>query len=146
MGNVGVGKICFPSPITHFCAAAGVDVYGEEEIVIQPPPNLDRGTYNALGRGQRDPKFVSRRHVRPRINDEDLMAGNHDPETNQAIPPPWAAAMFNSLERRFDGLKKDINYKFQYLNKRVGAMETTLGTIKLSQCEMQNEDSTIPHA
>ncbi|KAL5764601.1 hypothetical protein ACOSQ2_017195 [Xanthoceras sorbifolium] len=26
-----------------------VDVYGEDEIVIQPPLNLDRATYNALG-------------------------------------------------------------------------------------------------
>ncbi|KAL5766356.1 hypothetical protein ACOSP7_016973 [Xanthoceras sorbifolium] len=78
MGKVGVGKICFPSLITHFCATAGVDVCGEDEIVIQPPPNLDQATYNALGRGQRDPEFVSRRRVRSRI-DEDLVAGGHDP-------------------------------------------------------------------
>ncbi|KAL5736724.1 hypothetical protein ACOSQ2_031512 [Xanthoceras sorbifolium] len=71
MGKVGVGKICFPSLITHFCAAAGVYVYGEDEIVIQPPPNLDWATYKALGLGQHDPDFVSRRCVRSRI-DEDL--------------------------------------------------------------------------
>ncbi|KAL5766335.1 hypothetical protein ACOSP7_016952 [Xanthoceras sorbifolium] len=111
MGKVGVGKICFPSLITHFYAAARVDVYGEDEIVIQPPLNLDRATYNALGRGQHDPEFVLRCRVRSRIN-EDLVAGGHDPEANQSIPPAWAAAMFNSLERRLDGLKGDINDKF----------------------------------
>ncbi|KAL5787551.1 hypothetical protein ACOSP7_004500 [Xanthoceras sorbifolium] len=41
MGKVGSCKLCFPSLITHFCAAAGVDAYGRDEIVIPPPPNLD---------------------------------------------------------------------------------------------------------
>ncbi|KAL5762929.1 hypothetical protein ACOSP7_019193 [Xanthoceras sorbifolium] len=39
----------------------------------------------------------------------------------------------------------DINDKFQYLNECVGAMEAVLGTIKLGEGEMQNEDATTPH-
>ncbi|KAL5769431.1 hypothetical protein ACOSP7_013585 [Xanthoceras sorbifolium] len=68
--------------ITYGDALAYYSVLPSEQGAIlskKMESNLDRATYNALGRGQHDPEFVSRRRVRSRI-DEDLMAGGHDPE------------------------------------------------------------------
>ncbi|KAL5779437.1 hypothetical protein ACOSQ2_010174 [Xanthoceras sorbifolium] len=130
---LGVGNLCFPSLITYFCAVAEVDVYGRDEIVIPPSLNLDRRTYKDLARGRREPEFDSRFRVRPQIDEEDVVARGPDPTVDQPIPPAWAAAMFNSLERRPDGLKGDINDKFDNLIARMGVMEETLGAIKLGQ-------------
>ncbi|KAL5769997.1 hypothetical protein ACOSP7_014151 [Xanthoceras sorbifolium] len=81
-----------------------------------------------------------------RANKKDVVARGPDPAVGQPIPPAYAAAMFNSLERRLGGLKGDINDKFDNLNARVGAMEATLGAIKLGQGEMETEASTTCHA
>ncbi|KAL5787586.1 hypothetical protein ACOSP7_004535 [Xanthoceras sorbifolium] len=51
-----------------------VDAYRRDEIVIPPPPNLDRHIYNDLARGRHDPEFASRHRAQPRIDEEDVMA------------------------------------------------------------------------
>ncbi|KAL5745858.1 hypothetical protein ACOSP7_027004 [Xanthoceras sorbifolium] len=80
------------------------------------------------------------------IDEKDVVVGGSDLAVEQPIPPLWAATMLISLERRLDGLKGDINDRFDNLDACVGAIKATLAASQFGQGQMETEASSTHHA
>ncbi|KAL5798673.1 hypothetical protein ACOSQ2_003493 [Xanthoceras sorbifolium] len=107
-----VGCLSFPSLITYFCAAIGIDVYGSNETILPPLPNLDRRTYNELASNRNEPQlFVYHfdRRGRARVDEEVVGAARHEGAEEQQPPPPRATAMMGDLRRHIDTWLDNLN-------------------------------------
>ncbi|KAL5757460.1 hypothetical protein ACOSP7_020071 [Xanthoceras sorbifolium] len=108
IGNSGLVTCDFPSLITHFYAAVGVDVYAGLESILSPSPRLDRGWYNVFAFERHEPELLLygnqfNRRVRRRIDDVAVEGGHPALAVNDA-DIPWRASVTNYIDMRVDGL------------------------------------------